>query len=86
MSEEYGRWVSPSASGGKFWTISLSGSTVTTTFGKLGSTGQSSTKSLPNKAKAVEFVLKTIKEKEKKGYKKHADSKKRDAGEEAEAR
>lgn len=52
----------------KFWRISSDGSDVTTTYGKLGSTGQTTLKSFDDAAKADKFLLKQIGDKKKKGY------------------
>jgi predicted DNA-binding WGR domain protein len=52
----------------KFWQIDLSGSSFTTTFGRIGSAGQSATKSFDSDAKALSEYNKLIGEKTKKGY------------------
>lgn len=52
----------------KFWQIDLNGSSFTTTFGRIGSAGQSSTKSYDTDAKALAEYNKLIAEKTKKGY------------------
>ena len=59
----------------KFWEISKSGCDVTTRWGRIGSNGQSKTKTFPQKAVASEQVNKLIEEKTSEGYveKKKAD-------------
>lgn len=52
----------------KFWQIELTGTSFTTTFGKLGTAGQSSTKTFDSDAKASLEYTKLIAEKTKKGY------------------
>jgi predicted DNA-binding WGR domain protein len=52
----------------KFWQIDLNGSSFTTTFGRIGSAGQSSTKTYDSDAKALSEYNKLIAEKTKKGY------------------
>ena len=52
----------------KFWQIELEGTSFTTTFGKIGTAGQSSTKSFDTDAKAESEYNKLIAEKTKKGY------------------
>src|ERR1043165_1915846 len=52
----------------KFWNIEVSGSTFTVTYGKVGSDGQTQTKSFASAEKAQAEADKLIKEKVKKGY------------------
>ena len=52
----------------KFWEISLSGSDFTTSFGRLGTKGQTKTKSFASPAAARSAYDKLVAEKEKKGY------------------
>ncbi len=52
----------------KFWNIDVSGNSFTVTYGKVGTAGQSQTKSFPTPAKAQEAADKLIKEKTGKGY------------------
>ncbi len=52
----------------KFWDIQLSGSSFTTTWGKIGTAGQATTKSFPSDDKARQEYDKLIAEKVKKGY------------------
>jgi predicted DNA-binding WGR domain protein len=61
--------VCESASGGKFWNVKVSGSEMTTTYGKVGATsGASNTKEFASEEKAVKEAEKLVKQKEKKGY------------------
>lgn len=76
--EEYGRWEADSVSGGKFWSISRDGTNVTTSWGKLGSSGQSNTKSFASEEKAVAMITSTILKKEKEGYVKQGGKKRKD--------
>ena len=55
-------------SSNKFWEIELDGDTVTTTWGKIGTTGQSKAKKLADAAKAKAEYDKLIAEKTGKGY------------------
>jgi predicted DNA-binding WGR domain protein len=55
-------------SSNKFWQIDLDGASFTTTFGKVGSSGQSSTKSFGSEAKAQAEHDKLVREKTGKGY------------------
>ena len=52
----------------KFWEVSIQGTKVTTRYGRIGSDGQSTTKSFPDDAAATKNVEKLIKEKTDKGY------------------
>jgi uncharacterized protein (TIGR02996 family) len=52
----------------KFWNIDVSGKSFTATWGKIGTPGQSQTKSFPTGEKAQAEADKLIKEKTKKGY------------------
>ncbi|MBP9085442.1 MAG: DUF4132 domain-containing protein [Kofleriaceae bacterium] len=52
----------------KFWQIELTGTSFTTTFGKIGTAGQSSTKAFDSEAKAALEYNKLVAEKTKKGY------------------
>lgn len=52
----------------KFWTIELSGSSHTVTFGRIGTSGQSSVKSFPTEDAARKDMDKLIREKLGKGY------------------
>ncbi len=58
----------------KFWHIELEGSEFTTTFGKLGTAGQTSRKAFDSEASASSEYNKLIAEKTKKGYQLVADS------------
>jgi len=52
----------------KFWDISVSGNSFTVRFGRIGTAGQSQTKSFANNARAESEAKKLIAEKLKKGY------------------
>ncbi|EKP14184.1 MULTISPECIES: WGR domain-containing protein [Leptospira] len=52
----------------KFWSIQVSGSTFTVTFGKIGSSGQSSTKTFSDEKECLKEAEKLFREKLKKGY------------------
>jgi predicted DNA-binding WGR domain protein len=52
----------------KFWEISLSGDSFTVRFGRIGTGGQSQTKSFADEAKAKREAESLIAEKVKKGY------------------
>ena len=52
----------------KFWHVSVSGTTVDVRYGRLGTTGQSLTKSFANPAAAQKHADKLIAEKLAKGY------------------
>lgn len=56
------------AKSSKFWNIELAGSSHTVTYGRIGTTGQSATKSFPSEAAALKDMEKLIKEKLGKGY------------------
>ncbi len=75
MTEEYGRWVCPSSSGGKFWTISRTGKSISSNFGKVRTKGQSHSRTFTTEQLAIDFVESQIKEKERKGYKRTASKK-----------
>lgn len=53
----------------KFWEISSSGTEVTVRFGRIGTQGQTQTKSFPDEAAAAKHMAKLIEEKLGKGYK-----------------
>ncbi len=57
-----------SGSSKKFWEISVSGSSFTVQFGRIGTMGQSQTKTFADKAKAEREAENLIAEKVKKGY------------------
>src|ERR1041384_4233963 len=52
----------------KFWNIEVSGSSFTVTYGKVGASGQTQTKSFADAEKAQAEADKLIREKLKKGY------------------
>ena len=62
------RGVCESSTGGKFWNVEVSGSEMTTAYGKVGASGVSSTKQFDSEAKATKEAEKLVKQKEKKGY------------------
>jgi predicted DNA-binding WGR domain protein len=55
-------------SSAKFWEISVSGSTVTVRFGRIGTDGQTNVKTLASADAAAQHAEKIIKEKTAKGY------------------
>ena len=57
-----------STSGGKFWQIDVNGTSFTTTFGKLGDGGSTSSKDFDDAETAMKEAQKLVKQKEKKGY------------------
>lgn len=52
----------------KFWSVQVSGNTFTVLFGKIGSSGQSSSKSFNNEKECLKEAEKLLREKLKKGY------------------
>ncbi|MFO0850210.1 MAG: WGR domain-containing protein [Gemmataceae bacterium] len=52
----------------KFWNVDVQGATLTVTYGKVGSAGQTTTKSFPTPQKAQAEADKLVAEKTKKGY------------------
>ena len=52
----------------KFWEIALTGQEVTVRYGRIGTTGQTNTKSFPDAAAAARHAEKLIAEKTGKGY------------------
>ncbi|HZO84858.1 MAG TPA: WGR domain-containing protein, partial [Verrucomicrobiae bacterium] len=56
------------AKSSKFWNIELSGNSHTVTFGRIGTNGQSATKTFPTEEAARKDMEKLIKEKLGKGY------------------
>src|SRR5438034_9637071 len=52
----------------KFWQIDLSGTSFTTTYGKIGTSGQSTVKTFKSDAEAKKEYDKLVAEKVKKGY------------------
>jgi uncharacterized protein (TIGR02996 family) len=62
------RYEFSEGSSNKFWEIELEGNSFTTTYGKIGSDGQSSTKEFDSPEKARKEYDKLIAEKVKKGY------------------
>lgn len=62
------------AKSSKFWNIELAGTSHTVTYGRIGTTGQSSTKSFPSEEAARKDMEKLVKEKLGKGYVDAAES------------
>jgi len=60
--------MADSASGGKFWQVDVSGSTMTTCWGKVGTAGQSKVKECDSEEQAVKEAEKLAYSKEKAGY------------------
>lgn len=52
----------------KFWEINLAGKSFTTTYGKIGTTGQTTIKTFGSDAEAKKEYDKIVAEKVKKGY------------------
>ena len=52
----------------KFWEIAAGGTDVTVHFGRIGTQGQTQTKSFPDEGGAAKHATKLIEEKMKKGY------------------
>ncbi|HEU0030178.1 MAG TPA: WGR domain-containing protein [Kofleriaceae bacterium] len=52
----------------KFWQIHIDGTSVLTKYGKIGASGQTTMKALPNEAAAIKEYDKLVNEKTKKGY------------------
>jgi predicted DNA-binding WGR domain protein len=52
----------------KFWEVTVSGSQVTVTFGRIGTDGQSQVKSFHDAEEATRYATKQIAAKTKKGY------------------
>ncbi|MGB7323664.1 MAG: DUF5724 domain-containing protein [Rubripirellula sp.] len=63
------RYELSSGKSSKFWEITLSGSSVTTTWGRIGSKGQSKTKDFDDQAAAESEYERLVTEKTGKGYK-----------------
>ena len=55
-------------SSAKFWSIAVSGNEVTVTYGRLGTKGQSQTKSFPSAAQAQQHAAGLMRQKLAKGY------------------
>ena len=58
----------------KFWEIEVSGNSHTVRFGRIGTQGQSKTKSFPDETSARRDADRLLREKRAKGYVDHADS------------
>jgi uncharacterized protein (TIGR02996 family) len=66
----------------KFWSVDVAGTTLTVTYGKVGTAGQTQTKTFPTPEKAAAEAEKLVREKTKKGY---AETTPRAAASDAEA-
>ncbi|EMP02869.1 WGR domain protein [Leptospira santarosai str. HAI1380] len=55
-------------SSNKFWNIEVSGNSFTVTYGKIGTSGQTQTKTFDNEDKCLKEAQKLLSEKLKKGY------------------
>ena len=55
-------------SSAKFWEVAQSGSEVTVRFGRIGTAGQTQTKTLPDAGAAAKHVEKLVASKTAKGY------------------
>jgi predicted DNA-binding WGR domain protein len=66
------RFAFSQGSSHKFWEIVLRESSLTTRWGKIGTTGQSQTKSFASEAEATKAFDRLIEEKQKKGYREAA--------------
>ncbi|MBZ4415813.1 WGR domain-containing protein [Myxococcus sp. RHSTA-1-4] len=75
------RYEFKEGSSSKFWEITLSGTTFTTRWGRIGTDGQEKTQTFDSPDKAKKEYEKLVREKEKKGYELVGDG---EAGEEAE--
>ena len=62
------RYEFSEGSSNKFWEITLDGKSFTTTYGKIGTDGQSTVKEWPSEAEAKKQFDKLVAEKVKKGY------------------
>ena len=62
------RGVADSSSGGKFWSVEVSGSKLICSWGKVGTKGSQSTKEMGSAEKALKEAQKKAKAKEKGGY------------------
>ena len=66
-------------SSAKFWEICVSGNEVTVRFGRIGTAGQTQTKTLPDAAAAARHAEKVIATKMAKGYSETVARKRRSA-------
>src|SRR5690242_1479242 len=62
------RYEFSEGSSNKFWEINLSGKSFTTTYGKIGTSGQTTIKTWKSEAEAKKEYDKIVAEKTKKGY------------------
>ena len=68
------RFTCTEGNSNKFWEIEITGKNFTVTYGKLGTKGQSLSKSFDTEEKCQKEANKLIAEKTKKGYKETAGS------------
>lgn len=68
MPEDFKMWVCQEDKHNKWWTYEISGNSVTTKFGRIGQTGQSSTKSFPHQYERDKYAQDKLREKTAKGY------------------
>jgi predicted DNA-binding WGR domain protein len=66
MSKRYFEFTGGNSA--KFWEIGISGNEVTVRFGRIGTAGQTQTKTLPDAETAVRHAEKLIASKTAKGY------------------
>lgn len=66
MAKRYFEFVGGTSA--KFWEVQQAGHDVTVRFGRLGTTGQTQTKTFPDTGKAAKHVEKCVAEKLGKGY------------------
>jgi len=62
------RWEFVGGNSKKFWEAGLSGTAVTSRYGRIGTNGQTTVKEFDSLAKAESYLRRVIAEKEKKGY------------------
>ena len=62
------RFIFSDAKSSKFWQVEQNGAEFTVTYGKIGSDGQTKSKTLDSKEDATKAVEKLIEEKTGKGY------------------
>ncbi|MET9952515.1 DUF4132 domain-containing protein [Streptomyces sp. NPDC006339] len=62
------RWEYVGGGSAKFWEAGVDGTSVTVCFGRVGTSGQTRVKEFPTSDAAESYLLKTIGEKERKGY------------------
>ncbi|MFE5795420.1 DUF4132 domain-containing protein [Streptomyces sp. NPDC056503] len=62
------RWEHAGDGAGKFWEAGAEGASVTVRFGRIGTAGQTRVKEFGTPGEAASYLLKTVGEKERKGY------------------